>query len=218
MRTNYIHVPKTGGMSIKAICDNNSALVKYNNHHVDIFNPQISNRLLVLRNPIDRFISSVKHLTSDWDAKTHLPIFINRTKIRIVHQLKERGISLADNWIEILRDENHTYNETLLFLLKNNENISHIGPYLCEYNFLFEPQSSWHIGEFSVIMFDNFEEEVKRFFKVDKVPKVNSSKPNPEETISKKNIEWLKEIYAKDFETYYNYCDTTYNRRILNGL
>lgn len=48
MLINFIHIP--GGTSIKEITNNSRTIV---------YNKNLSNQLVVIRNPIDRFISSV---------------------------------------------------------------------------------------------------------------------------------------------------------------
>ena len=58
MLINFIHIPKNGGTSIKEIT-NNSRTIVYNGHETDVYNKNLSNQLVVIRNPIDRFISSV---------------------------------------------------------------------------------------------------------------------------------------------------------------
>ena len=55
---NFIHIPKNAGTSIKDLC--NDKLI-YNGHQTDVFNQELSNQLVILRNPAERFASSVNY-------------------------------------------------------------------------------------------------------------------------------------------------------------
>ena len=48
-------------ISIREICKNS---LIYNGHNTDVFNNKIPNQLIIIRNPIERFISSVISLFS----------------------------------------------------------------------------------------------------------------------------------------------------------
>lgn len=48
---NFIHIPKNAGTSIKELCNNK---LKYNGHGTDVFNKNIKNQLIILRNPVER--------------------------------------------------------------------------------------------------------------------------------------------------------------------
>ena len=56
-KINFIHIPKNGGSSLKQICKRCNRKLQYNPHKVNVKNK--INQLIILRNPIDRFISSV---------------------------------------------------------------------------------------------------------------------------------------------------------------
>ena len=50
------------------------------------------------------------------------------------------------------------------------------------------------------------------------MPHKNKTLPQDGEKISDKNRDWVKEKYAKDFELYYNYNETSYKERVLSKL
>jgi len=66
---------------------------------------------------------------------------------------------------------------------------------------------------------DNFQEELSFLLKsldIDAdIPHMNKTPRSQDDTISEKNLGWIKEKYAKDFELYYNYNDVLPRERIM---
>ena len=241
MTVNFIHIPKTGGISIQKIC---GRTIKYNPHYVDIYDPRISNQLVVIRNPIERFASAVRYITRSLHTiHKHkpstkfnedrpkilpnplgpaylVPTFVGKNKARLFNLLFERGINTPDRWANVLSNPKHQFHEALTHIISNNE--SHnlkIGPQSCEYIYPIEPQSSWHHDPKIVIVMDNFQEELSFLLKAlginADIPHMNKTTQTNDESISEENLEWLKEKYAKDFELYYNYSDVLPRERIM---
>ena len=120
MLVNFIHVPKNGGISIKEICrkTNNNPL-KYNPHYADIYDPRVSNQLIVLRDPVDRLISAIRYTIKsfylmcegeehnhrlDYDQRKHLkthrvPTFVGKNKARLFRAVFNRGTQTPNDWI-----------------------------------------------------------------------------------------------------------------------
>lgn len=232
MPVNFIHVPKTGGMSLKKICGYlGNHPIRYNDHHADIYDPRIENQLIVVRNPIDRFISAVKYTIQslkilhrgqrDGMVQPAVPK-LGKKKAQIFDRLFNLGVHTPSDWIEILKDKTHKYHDALSYIILNTDLPElKIGPQKCEYIYLFEPQCSWHHEPRFVILMDNFQSELTflltslRLRRVD-IPHVNRStdQTTSDHKISEKNLNWIQEKYAKDFELYYNYKETPYTERI----
>ena len=244
MLVNFIHVPKNGGISIKEICrkTNNNPL-KYNPHYADIYDPRVSNQLIVLRDPVDRLISAIRYTIKsfylmcegeehnhrlDYDQRKHLkthrvPTFVGKNKARLFRAVFNRGTQTPNDWITALKETTHDCHEPLHHIISNNEiPPCKIGPQQCEHIYPFEPQSSWHHEPRFVILMNNFQEEIRVLLKslgvdVD-IPHINDTSAPDSNKISDKNIDWVKEKYAKDFELYDNYNEMPYKERIVSKL
>ena len=246
MLVNFIHVPKNGGISIKEICQktNNSPL-RYNPHYADIYDPRISNQLIVLRNPVDRMLSAIRytiksfHLMFEAQSPSHrldqvrrppryggvhrIPTFIGKNKARLFKSIFDKGTQTPNDWITALKDTAHDCHEPLHHIISNNETPpSQIGPQQCEHIYPFEPQSSWHHEPKFVILMNNFRSEVTFLLKnlgveVD-IPHINKTPSSSSDKISDENLDWIKEKYAKDFELYDNYNGVPYKERIVKKL
>jgi hypothetical protein len=198
--------------------------------------------LIILRDPVDRFISAVNHVVKSLHLiyeSTHyhgevnyIPAFVSKNKARLFKAVFERGGRTPNDWAEILKNKAHDCNEALNHIISNNEppflydgkfvTSSKIGPQQCKYIYPFEPQSSWYHGPRFVILMDNFQTEVSFLLKslgvnVD-IPHVNKTLSPVSSKVSNENSDWIKEKYAKDFELYDNYSRISYKERIANKL
>jgi hypothetical protein len=50
------------------------------------------------------------------------------------------------------------------------------------------------------------------------IPHINETSSQVSDKISNKNLDWVQEKYAKDFELYDNYSGVSYVERIANKL
>ena len=245
MLVNFIHVPKNGGISIKEICNSiNNDPLKYHPHHADIYDPRISDQLIVLRNPVDRLVSAIRytikslHLMYEaekpafsfqqrpsprYEGIHRVPTFIGKNKARLFKSIFDKGVQTPDDWVTALKETTHDCHEPLHHIISNNEIPQcKIGPQQCEYIYPFEPQSSWHHEPKSVILMNNFQAEAEFLLKnigvdVD-IPHINKTSSQVSDKISNKNLDWVQEKYAKDFELYDNYSGISYTERIANKL
>lgn len=198
---NFIHIPKNGGTSLKKICRGN---IKYHAHNVNVFNKNLINQLVVIRNPIDRFISAVYYALEKYGNEGQVRYLINN------------GINTPDKLLDIWRDKDHPeYNK----LMKEMLNVSHkIGGKTPKYKWTYTPQSEWFNEPKYVVLMENLEEEIEYLEKqlgldLTKLPKTNSTKKKDCE-ISDINLEFLKEMYKKDFEIYEKYSKLNKEERL----
>ena len=152
-----------------------------------------------------------------------VPTFIGKNKARLFKAVFNRGIQTPNDWITALKETTHDCHDPLHHIISNNEiPPCKIGPQQCEHIYPFEPQSSWHHEPRFVILMNNFQEEIRVLLKslgvdVD-IPHINDTSAPDSNKISDKNIDWVKEKYAKDFELYDNYNEMPYKERIVSKL
>ncbi len=156
--------------------------------------------------------------------KISIPTFIDGRKYQIFKNI-ECLSNKPNAWISLLRKDTGILAETIEYIMKSNileSSLNYIGPRKCEYIYPFEPQANWHLRPSIVIVMDNIQQEVNYLTKqlgLDfTFPHKNKSSNTDERSISEKNIQWLRKRYAKDFKLYYNYIETSFKKRILNGI
>lgn len=203
---NFIHIPKNGGSSIEELCgklcaENVESVLKYNDHSTDVHESSVQNQCIVIRNPIERFISAVQYAKIVYE-------------IRIFDHPDD---DTADNWIKAWSDKRHPNHRRLMEEMKNKEH--KIGEKLLQFKYTYTPQSCWIDDPRYVILMDNFEEEMEYLFKKfsieEKLPHVNTThKCGGDYELSDRSIEFLQEFYKEDFERYEYYRKKTREQRI----
>ena len=201
---NFIHIPKNGGSSIKLL---DNKLIIYHHHGTNVFCKKLKNQLVILRDPIDRFKSSVRYAIQKW---SHLDV---------IKTLIKKKIDTPERWVNIMSNKNDPLNKILNLEILNNK--SHkIGNKYPKYKFTYTSQNKWINNPEYVILFENLDEEFKEFcrfnnIKVDLI-KVNSTKKNDtEDNLSIKSIKYLKKKYRKDIKLYEKYKNIPITKRLL---
>lgn len=197
-KLNFIHIPKNGGTSLKKIC---TKYVKFNNHDVNV--KEKNNQFIILRNPIDRFISSVYYAIEKWSFEDNVKNLINN------------GIDTPDIWVQIWSNPNHKFHN---LLMKEMLNLNHmIGNKKPKYKWTYCKQIEWYDNPKIVIIMDNYEEELKYLFnKINikyNIPKKNSTKKK-DKYLSQKSIKFLNEYFKEDFNIYNTYKNISIEKRI----
>jgi len=191
---NFIHIPKNGGTSIGDICLNNESKFRYNGHSTNVYN-KIDNQLIVIRNPIDRFISSVCYALEKWSHEPQIKYLISK------------GIDTPENWAHIWSDpKHHEYNNLMSEMLNTNH---YIGDKMHKYKWTYSPQSLWINNPKFVIVMDNFNEEIQYFMKKYQLKGDGKAYKNKtkriEDKLSKTSLSFLRSFYKEDFIFYEKY-------------
>lgn len=201
---NFIHIPKNGGTSIEKM---KCPMIRHGYHGRPIEN--LKNQLIIIRNPIDRFISAVYHCL---EKASHLPQ---------VKALIDKGITTPDKWLEIWRNLNHPDYLVLMDEVKNKSGKHHIGKEVLEYKWTYTPQYKWIDKPSYVIIMDNFNEELQYLLNTlgcseYDIPITNSTSKKKEQniTLSSENLNFLKKIYEKDFQYYQIYKSIPKEKRL----
>ena len=202
-KINFIHIPKNGGSSIKQICRKNKIL-NYNWHDTDVYNTKLTNQLIIIRNPIDRFISAVYYSLQKWSHQPHVKYLI------------DNQIDTPEKWIQILMNpENEHYSHLMEEMIKNKS--QKIGTKLIEYKYTYLPQYFWINNPRFVIIMDNFTDEIKYFmnkYKINgNIQCINSTK-KIQNILSEESINFLKEFYKQDLILYEKYKNITMEDRL----
>ena len=204
---NFIHIPKNGGTLIKQICNSNnlnSIKLNYNGHSIDVNNKKIINHLVVIRNPIDRFISSVNYA---------LQYFAHEPDIKY---LIKKNINTPEKWVNIWSNPNHPeHNKLMLEMFNKNHKI---GNKIFRYKWTYLPQNLWINNPKFVLIMDNFDQELNLFLKKYNIHKpINLFKNNTKKianTLSAESINFLHNFYKEDFILYEKYKNINIEQRI----
>jgi len=197
---NFIHIPKNGGSSIKDICNNK---LKYHGHSANARDGKIKNQLIIIRNPIDRFVSAVYYTLEKWSHEPQIRYLI------------ENNINTPEKWIEIWSNPHNEHYRMLMFEMLNRYH--RIGNVIIPYKWVYSPQSFWINNPQYVIIMDNLDDEMKYLMKkigIDmKIPHNNKTKKSSY-TLSQKSKDFLYNFYKKDFILYEKYKKIPLEERI----
>lgn len=163
-----------------------------------------NNHLVVIRNPIERFVSAVYY------ALQKCP------KSPSVRHLKKKGIDSPEKWVQIWSDPNHCNYDDLMREMLNKKHF--IGNRREKYKYTYTPQNIWINNPKFVIIMDNYDTEVKYFLEKYNIGNGNIGKQNATKHIdgqlSEKSIAFLKNFYKEDFIIYEKYKNMSIEKRI----
>ena len=191
---NFIHIPKNAGTSMGNVCANSNGILIHHGHGADVRN--IPNQLIVIRNPVERFISAFKY------AKLIFEV--------VVFTDDDEEDDTPENWIRVWRDHEHPRHAALMNEMMNDaggREPHKIGDTILEYKWTYTPQSHWiePTKVKYVVLYDCFELEMKHILNDlgvdDNLPYANNSGDEHYE-LSQESIEFLRFRYADDFRYY----------------
>jgi len=201
----FVHIPKNAGTSIRKSMDSYIRVSLHNTPFSEIRRKKLK-QLIVLRDPVQRFYSSVN--------------FTVRTESDAV-PLKKEGYDDPNDWIQAIYDPSHSHHESVMKNLRprlhpafDNIDNKHI-----DIRWHFAPQYLWLRSPTYVLMFDKLEEEMRFFFKnvlhkrYRKLAVRNKSDKKLKE-LSPKNVKLVEKFYAKDIRMYNYYSSLPIEKRI----
>jgi hypothetical protein len=177
----FIHIPKNGGHSITHLIKNNEFANAFSHFHNE--NPlkfPKDRSFLILRDPIDRFISAfnyAKQFYPNCELSKHVEIV---EPSDLVKKLKNGDDSL-------ILDGNH-------YIGKNKTRIA----------WTFYPQHNWYNGAKYVLFFENLKNDFEEFLKKTDRPLIELPKLNASHRkfthLTVDDMNFLKEMYKDDYE------------------
>lgn len=201
----FIHIPKNAGTSIKNICESNNIL--YCGHNVDPSTVYLD-QLIVLRNPIDRFCSSVNYAMNSkfWIEHTNVGLALLK------------GYNSVESWVDLMINNNQLIWSIIKNSLSGNTQ-AFIGSKKLIYRHIFAFQKEWFINPKYVVLFDQIKIESIYFFKnilnVDsELPWLNKS--SNDKNISNQSLQFLENFYKEDNELYQTYKSIDLEQRLKN--
>jgi hypothetical protein len=204
---NFIHIPKNAGTSIKELCNDK---LKYNGHGTNVFNPTLNNQLVILRNPVDRFVSAVKYCLENRIN------YSKSKKYKPGSVLLENNIDTPNKWITVWKNKNHPYHDILMDELYNNNN-KKVNNKIIKYKWIYTPQETWFNKPKYILIMDNLDEELEYICNTLNMPynlKKKNKTTNKENNISKENLEWINIFYKDDWILYNKYKNISFKNRI----
>lgn len=204
MAIKFIHIPKNAGTSIREIIENTRE-IEYAYHSTDVFalGPE-QETIVVLREPIDRFCSAVRHAVQKYPHEVHVKTLI------------ELELASPNVVAEILSQQNHIHYRYVKDFVKSDTH--KVGKRELEMNWTFSPQYLWINNPTYVLLFENLDYELSLLlesFGYKSAPvKRNVTVKSCEEKLSKKAMPYLQELYKVDFELWEKYRNTPLHRRL----
>ena len=193
---NFIHNPKTGGMSIRNYIKKENR-IKYCFHNTNVTNSFYKNQIVVLRDPIDRFKSGVRFMLKNYKNKDP----------KLYQKLESHNLLTPSAWATALKNKN----KLITKLYKSQK-------------YVYRKQSNYVKNHSNVILFKNLDEEFKLFCQkyslcqnTDLDKKLNQTEKTSEtDTLSEGNITFISKVYEKDIELYQEYESKTFDERMSN--
>ena len=192
----FIHIPKNAGTSFVKLCRENKNIT-YNYHNVNVFDTKITDQMIIIRDPIKRFISAVYYGLEKWSNDP------------IIKKLINNNINTPEKWIQIWMNKDHIHHNLLMSELLNKNH--KIGDNILEYKWTYTPQYKWVNNPKYIIIMDNLYEELK-YMNINIQHHNKTSKNNTE--LTKNSIDFLKDFYRKDFILYEKYKNIPIEKRI----
>lgn len=178
---NFFHIPKNGGQSIQQlIMANDLQNINYNFHSVDPFLFKPEDSMVILRDPIDRFISAFYYSKQCYpDCKLSIRVDID-TPSKLIKNLIDEGDYLISS-------PHHNIGDKILGI-----------------SWVWCPQYYWYNNPKYVLLFDNLEKDLNKFLEETKQPSIKMPHQNssirPKITLSISDIDYIHSKYHRDYE------------------
>lgn len=182
MKYAYIHIPKTGGFSVKdAVSKNPDCQVRVFDHGVVFSNiPKHLKQIVVLREPIDRFTSAFFYIVNN---------YIKTTYIKDPEHFVQELMRHTPEAMKILKPQKHFHHN-------NGKKIFT--------DWVFHPQTCWFDNPYYVLFIDRMQQGFDQIG-IDIKLKVKNKSRKTDFDYSDSSLKYLSGVYAKDIEYYYHY-------------
>jgi hypothetical protein len=224
----FVHIPKNAGTSISKCL---SKYIRTTHHNAD-FDSIIKNnidQLLIIRNPIDRFCSSVSHtmnFESDIETLHHNAKHDHKKKVFLAQILRQNNFTTPSQWVCAMQNPKHKYHQYIYHIIfgprhdkdldmVNNKHLPLVWHFAHQYFWIRQPKY--------IILYDNLLTEFNIFCSYHlnnkQISLEHYHRSNNINNLTPENIQYLKSIYYKDMHIY-NFCknDCGTDKRIINGL
>jgi hypothetical protein len=200
MNLAFIHIPKNAGTSFKNACRDLG--IQYCPHSID---PKLINKdkIIVLRNPIDRFCSAVNYAIKYWSHEPH------------IQSITSAGLITPNEWADAFFDPDHLHHHLISFEINNANH--RIQNYILKYKYTYCPQYYWISNPKYILLFENLNIEFN--FLLSKIGMYNyelplkntSSKIN---NLCNNNIQLLNKFYCIDVGIYNHIKNIPHSERL----
>jgi hypothetical protein len=185
----FIHIPKNAGTSFKKICDQLDII--YVHHNLCVRDIIQQKQIIILRDPVDRFISSVNYTLQ------------NKTQEQLSDVVCEY-VQTPDDWATIMFDNSHMLYDQIWCAIKNLKDHKFNNEIL-DHRWHWSPQYIWFLKPNYILLHNNLTEEFEIFAEkicsaTIQLPKINSS--HGSKYIGEKNQERIRKYYSIDNKLY----------------
>ena len=231
LNINFIHIAKTGGTSLEELLDTNN--IKYESYHLKkpcIPNSDTDKYLILIRNPIKRFVSTFNYYYSLINQDLSIldnnislenclsPYFTQQKLIRNYYfspEFDKNIISFKDvnEFAESLTSDDLNIRKKVIDLCNYNHFLG-LGFYLDDGEFIkkYKNNIAW-VGKLETINEDI--ENLKEILNLDKnvsIKRIRENKNNLSKFLSEKAINNIIDFYKNDYKT----LDVLYNYNFID--
>nr|QFG73710.1 MAG: glycosyltransferase family 25 [Megaviridae environmental sample] len=184
---NFIHIPKNAGTSIQDLC---ISKIIYHPHKTNCRG--MPRQLIIIRDPVSRFISAVNYALKKHSNATY------------VKPLIENKINTPDKWVNALRNKNSPHNRLVLREMKNRNHM--IGKFKPKLKYTYSPQYFYYHNPKYVVIYENLHVEMNYIIEklgiLGELPQKNKSEQG---TLSRVNTTFIRNMYKRDVELWEKY-------------
>jgi hypothetical protein len=191
----FIHIPKNAGTSIRELLTDSDIPIEYIDHNYPLI---MQNEVVVLRDPIDRFISGYYYSKNRWNERFSEKYKTPNELAEALYSDDEEAWNYIGNTKTIINNRNN---------VDNIDSVHTINGKISKYTWVFCPQKFWINNPKYILRFSHLNDDFNKclqdlgYNKKFVISKKNTTTHKNKE-LSEDALKFLHKFYKKDFELF----------------